>query len=92
MVAPAAAAIIAAAIAAGAKAGGDYMSARAQKKAANRRAREMKRETHSDLLKNALQRNAELEAQRLASSQKISKRKSQSMQDTSNLLREAFNI
>lgn len=92
MVDPATATIIATAIAAAAKGGGDYLSGKKDKKAAKRRSKEMQRETAGGLFQDALQRSAELEAHRLAGKQKLGKRKAQSMQDTSDLVRGALNI
>lgn len=92
MVDPGTAMIIATAVAAAAKGAGDFFSGQSQEKQAKRRAKESKRETQAGLFQDALQRSAELEAHRLASRQKLGKRKSQSMQDTADLVRGAFNI
>jgi hypothetical protein len=92
MVDPGTAMLIATAVATAAKGASDYFGGQNQKKAAKRRAKETKRETYSTLFQDALNRSAELEAQRLVSSQKLGKRRSQSMQDTADLVREAFNI
>lgn len=89
---PGTAMLIASAIAAAAKGTGDYLGNRSQKEQAKRRAKETKRETHASLYQDALNRSAELEGQRLKGRNTIGKRKSQSMQDTADLLRGAFNI
>lgn len=93
---PVTAMIIASAIASGASAAGGAMGQRRAKKEKSKesriRAKEMKRETKADRLHQAFQRNAELEANRLASSGKSIRRGAQSMQDTSDLIREALSI
>lgn len=92
MIDPGTAMLIATAVATAAKGAGDYFSGQKSEKAGKRKAKEMKRETESGLFDSALQRSAELQAHRLASKQKLGKRKSQSMQDTSDLVRGALNI
>lgn len=92
MVDPGTAILIASAVAAGAKGAGDMSANKSSKEAAKRRSKETKRETHAGLLQDALQRSAELEGHRLSSRRKLGKRKSQSLQDTSDLVREAFKI
>lgn len=92
MVDPGTAMLIATAVATAAKGAGDYMSGQNAKKAAKLRAKETKRETQAGLFQDALQRSAELEAQRLGSSNRLGKRRTQSMQETADLLRGAFNI
>jgi hypothetical protein len=89
---PGTAMLIATAVATAAKGASDFMGGQSEEKAAKRRAKEMKRETHAGLLQDALQRSAELESHRLGSRQKLGKRRTQSLQDTSDLLRGAFNI
>jgi len=92
MVDPGTAMLIATAVATAAKGASDYMGGQNEQKAAKRRAKETKRETHAGLVQDALQRSAELEAHRLASRQKLGKRRTQSHQETSDLIRGAFNI
>lgn len=87
---PATATIIASAIAASAKAGSDYFAGNKEKKAGARRAKETRRETESNMFSEALQRSAELEAQKLAGRKKIGKRKAQSSQETADIVRGAF--
>lgn len=89
---PATAMLIATAVATTAKGVGDWMSSNKQKKAGKMRAKEMKRETLSGLVNDALQGSAELHGQGLTSRAKLGKRKGQSMQDTADLVRGAFNI
>ena len=89
---PGTATIIAAAIAATAKGTSDYLTGAKEKKSAKRRAKETKRETYSGMLQDAMDRNAELSAHGLKSSGKLSKAKTQSAQDSSDLVRRAFNI
>ena len=92
MVDPGTAMLITAAIAAAAKGGGDYLASNKEKKAGKRRAKETRRETYAGLLGDELQRGSELHAHRLGSRGKIAKRKSQISQDTSDVVRGAFNI
>jgi uncharacterized protein HemX len=89
---PATAILVASAVAAASKGAGDYFGNQQQTKQAKRRAKETKRETQAGLFQNALDRSAELEAHRLASSQKLGKRKATSFQDTSDLVRGALSI
>lgn len=89
---PGTAMLIATAIASASKAGGDYLSSKKGKKASKTRAKEMKRETQSDLIHQALQRSAELQSHQLASRQKTGKRRVNSLQETSNLVRGALSI
>lgn len=89
---PGTALLVATAVGAAAKGTGDYLSGEQGKKAAKRRSKSYKRETHADLFQEALQRSVDLEKHRMASRQKIGKRKGQSMQDTADLVRGAFNI
>ena len=89
---PGTAMLIATAVATAAKAGGDAMSSNNAKKSGKLRSKETKRETQAGLFESALQRSAELEAHRLQSRNKMGKRRSQSLQDTSDLVRGAFNI
>ena len=92
MIDPATATLIATAIATAAKGASDYFSGQKQKKAGKMRAKETKRETMSGLLNDALQGSAEFQTQGLKSNARLGKRKSQSMQDTADLVRGAFNI
>jgi hypothetical protein len=92
MVDPGTAMLIATAVSSAAKAGGDSLSNSNANKAAKRRSKETKRETQAGLFQDALQRSAELEAHRLQSRNKMGKRKAQSLQDTADLVRGAFNI
>lgn len=92
MVDPGTAMLIATAVATAAKAGGDAISNSKANKASKMRSKETKRETQAGLFQDALQRSAELEAHRLQSRNKMGKRKAQSLQDTSDLVRGAFNI
>lgn len=89
---PGTAMLVAAAIASAAQIGGQAMAGNSQAKAAKLRAKETRRETEASMLNDALQGGAELEAQRLAGNSRLGKRKAQSMQDTADLLRGAFNI
>lgn len=92
MIDPGTAMLISTAIASGAQAAGNAVSGSNAKKEAKRRAKETKRETFASLLDDAMQRNAELTSHGLSSRGKLGKRKAQSMQDTSDLVREAFNV
>lgn len=92
MVDPGTAMLIATAVASAAKAGGDAMSNSNAAKAAKRRAKETRRETEAGMYNDAMQRNAELTAHGLSSRNKLGKRKSQSMQETADLIRGAFSI
>ena len=89
---PGTAMLIATAVATAAKGAGDYMGNQEQKKQAKRRAKETKRETQAGLFQNALDRSAELQAHRLASRQKLGKRRSQSLQDTTDIVSGALSL
>ena len=89
---PGTAMLIATAVATAAKAGGDAMSSNNAAKAAKMRAKETRRETQAGLFNDALQRSAELEEQRLGGRRKLGKRRANSMQETADLLRGAFNV
>jgi pyridoxal/pyridoxine/pyridoxamine kinase len=89
---PGTAMLIATAVATAAKGAGDYMAGQSSKKSAKRRSLETKRETQAALLENALTNTAELEGHRLGTRKNLAKRKTQSLQDTSDLVRGAFNI
>lgn len=92
MVDPATALLIATAVSTAAKGAGDYYSSQNSKKSGKRKAKETKRETQASLLDNAFNRGAELEAHKLNSRQKLGKRKSQSFQNTADLVRGALEI
>lgn len=92
MVDPGTAMLIATAVATAAKGAGDFMSGQNAEKAAKLRAKETRRETQAGLFNDALQRSAELEEQRLAGRRKLGKRRANSMQETADLLRGAFNV
>lgn len=92
MIDPVTATLIATAVATAAKGASDYFTGKKQKKAGKMRAKETKRETMSGLLNDALQGNAELHSHGLTSNARLGKRKAQSMQDTADLVRGAFNI
>lgn len=92
MVDPGTAILIATAVATAAKGAGDYFSGKSQDKAAKRRAKETRRETEAGMFDEALQRSAELQAHRLKGRNKLGKRKTQSMQETSDLVRGALDI
>jgi hypothetical protein len=89
---PGTAMIVASAIAATAQGAGKMLSNNQAEKAAKLRAKEMKRETAASLFGDALNRSAELEATRLAGRKKMGTRRAQSLQETADLLRGAFNI
>jgi hypothetical protein len=89
---PGTAMIIATALSTAAKAGGEGLSSQNAKKVGKRRAKETKRETHAGSLNEALQGSAELEAHGLKSQSKLGKRRAQSLQDSSDLVRGAFKI
>ena len=92
MVDPGTAMLIATAVATAAKGAGDFLGGNNAKKAAKRRAKETQRETEAGLYNEALQRSAELEEQRLRGRNKLGKRRANSLQETSDLLRGAFNV
>lgn len=89
---PATALLVTTAVAAAAKGAGSYFGSQQEQKAAKRRAKETKRETHANMLNDALQRSAELEAHRLASRQKLGKSRANKSQETADLVRGALNI
>jgi len=92
MIDPGTAMLIASAVSAAAAGAGQAISGSKAKKAAKLRSKEMKRETHAGLVNEALQRAAELETHKLSSRGKLAKRSTQSMQNTADLVRGAFNI
>lgn len=89
---PGTAMLIATAVQTAVKGAGDYLSGKSGSKSAKRKSKETKRETQGGMLQDSLQRGAELEAHGLSSRKKLGQRKSQSMQNTSDLVREAFNL
>jgi hypothetical protein len=89
---PGTAILISSAIAAGGQGIGSLVSKNKATKAAAMRIKQMKRETRAGLLEDAQQRNAELEGHRLSSRARSGKRSSQTMQNTADLVRGAFNI
>lgn len=89
---PVTAMLIASAVSAGAQGIGSAISGNKAKKAGAMRAKQMKRETRAGLLNDAQQRAAELEGHRLSSRAKSGRRSSESMQNTADLVRGAFNI
>lgn len=92
MIDPGTAMLVATAVATAAKGAGDYFSGKGQQRAGERRAKETKRETRAGLFDEALQRSAELQAHRMKGRQRLGKRKTQSMQETSDLVRGALDI
>jgi hypothetical protein len=89
---PATAMLIATAVGVGAQGAGSFFSSNNAKKAGKMRAKELKRETLASLLNDSLQGEAELTAHGLSSRSRTGKRRAQSMQDTADLVRGAFNI
>jgi len=89
---PGTAMLIATAVGLAAQGAGGMLGGQNAEKAAKLRAKETKRETYAGLFQDALQRSAELEAQRLANSRNLGKRSASSLQETSDLVRGAFNI
>jgi hypothetical protein len=89
---PGTAMLIAAAIASATQIGGQALGAKKTEEVANRRAKELKRETQAGLYNEAAQRSAEHEAQRLKGRAKLGQKKVQSYQDTADIIRGAFNI
>lgn len=89
---PGTAMLVAAAVATAAKGAGDFFGSKSQEKAAKRKAKEAKRETHGSLLDEAMNRSAEMEAHRLASRNKLGKSRARASQDTADLVRGALNI
>jgi hypothetical protein len=85
-------ALIAAAVSSAAHVGSQAFSGKKQKKTGKLRAREMQRETEAGLINDYQQRQAEMEGHRLKGRAALGKRRAQSLQDTSDLLRGAFNI
>jgi len=92
MVEPATAILIASAIAAAAGGAGQYASSSSAKKAGKLRAKEMERETYANLLNESQNRDAEMQAHRMSSRNRLGRRRAQSMQDTSDLIRGALSI
>ena len=79
-------------IAAAANLSGSYLGGKLAEKSGKLRSKESNRETKAALIQDALQRSAEMQNHRLSTRNKLGKRRSQSLQDTSDLLRGAFNI
>ena len=92
MVDPGTAILIATAISTAAQGAGKMMGNKSAEQAAKMRAKETKRETQAGMFNEALQRSADLEAHRLHGRKKLGKRSAQSMQETADLVRGAFNI
>lgn len=92
MVLPATALLIATAVSAAAKGAGDYFGNKSAEKQGKRRAKETERETHANLIHEALQRSAELKAHQLASRQKLGKRRATASHDTGEIVRGALTI
>lgn len=92
MVDPGTAMLIATAVATAAKGAGDFFGNKSAEKQAKRRSKEAKRETQASLMDEALNRDAELTAHKLASRNKLGKSKTRSSQDTADLVRGALNI
>jgi hypothetical protein len=84
--------LIGKAIEEGVKGVNSYYQAKNEKKQGKKRAKQSKRETLAGLLNDALQGSAELHTHGLSSRARLGKRKAQSLQDTSDLVRGAFNI
>lgn len=89
---PATIALISTALAAAAEGAGSYYNQKQAKNAAQLRGRETQRETQAGLFNEAYNRGSELEAHGMASRAKLGKRRSQSLQDTADLVRGAFSI
>ena len=92
MIDPGTAMLISTAIQTAVKGAGDYLSGQSAQQQAKRKAKESKRETQAGMLQDSMQRSAELQAHGLASRKKLGQRSSQNMQNTADLVREAFNI
>lgn len=65
---------------------------KSEKESSYRRAKESKRETKAAILEEALKRSTMTEKEKLASKERFGKRRSQNLQTTADLVREAFNI
>lgn len=87
----AAAAISAAAGAIGSRISSGHAKARAAEEASYRN-KETKRDTLQGLKEEKAHRKADKESHRIAEKKKLNKKKAQSMQETSELVREAFKI
>jgi hypothetical protein len=92
MIDPGTASLIASAVSLAGQGVGGLLGSKKAKKTANLRSKEMKRETRAGLLQDAQQRASDLEQHRLESRSRSRKRSAQSMQDTADLVRGAFNI
>jgi hypothetical protein len=89
---PGVAILIASALSAGAQGASAANSASNSKKEQRMRAKEMEREIAAGLHTDIAQRGAELEGQRLQGRKKLGQRRTQSLADSSDLVRRAFNI
>lgn len=92
MVDPATAAMIAAAIGGAAKGGVNYLSSKKQREGGKLRAKEMQRETLASLLNDAFGGGADLQAHGMKQRSQLGRRRTQSLFDTADLVRGAFNI
>jgi hypothetical protein len=89
---PGTAMLIASAVSAAAQGIGSKIAGKKQKKSARLRSKEAKRETNANLLNEANNREAEEHTNHLSSRARLRKRSSQSLQDTSDLVRGALKI
>lgn len=79
-------------LASAAKGAGKAYNAKQREKAAKLRTKQYERETYGNLFNDAAQGNAELEGMGLESRSHMGKRRAKSLQDTSDLVRSAFNL
>lgn len=77
---------------AAAEGGKKYLEGRAEAAGNKRKNKQKRRETEAELFDAALDRARRLEEQRLKSGSKMSKSRSESLQDTADLLRGAFSV
>lgn len=89
---PGTAMLLATAFQAGIEGGGKYLQSKAEKKVNKRKTKQKHRETTADLYDESLNRSQQTQAHKMKSGARMSKSKSNSMQDTADLVRGAFNI
>ena len=87
---PATGMIIASLIASATAGGMGALSGSQAKKAGERKAKEMKRQTYADLLNSSLQNQAEIQGQGLDTSRKIGSARTRGLLDTASTMRDAF--
>lgn len=92
MVDPATAALVATAVSAGAKGISDFFKGKNTKKQGKMKAKETRRETMANMAHEAHEGSSDLETHGMSNRLRKSKRRAKSMQDTTDIVRGAFNL